>query len=88
MLCLCKTALLVNVTHTAETSGINIPEDGDYKIQFTIILTEPSDNVLSLAVNGVTAISTSVPTRNVVGEFSDSAILSLVTGDVVTLRID
>ncbi|HMM06654.1 MAG TPA: hypothetical protein PKD52_08330 [Clostridiales bacterium] len=79
---------LVNVTHTVETSGINILEAGDYEIHYTFVLTEPSDIVLSLAVNGVAVVSTSVPTGNGVGEFSDSAILSLAAGDVVTLRID
>ncbi|MFT9057179.1 MAG: collagen-like protein, partial [Ethanoligenens sp.] len=83
-----QNAPLVDVTHTVETSEINILEDGNYAIHYTLVLTEPSDIVLSLAVNGVTVVSTSVPTGNEAGEFSDSAILSLVTGDVVTLRID
>jgi len=79
---------LNNVIHIVETSEINILEAGDYEIHYTFVLTEPSDIVLSLAVNGVMVVSTSVPAGNEAGEFSDSSILSLAAGDVVTLRID
>ncbi|WP_101696983.1 BclA C-terminal domain-containing protein [Clostridium minihomine] len=79
---------LKNITHMVETSEINILEDGDYEIYYTFVLAEPADIFISIAVNGIVAVSTTIPSLNQIGEHSNSAILTLNAGDVVTLRID
>ena len=78
---------LVNTSHLVETSQINILEDGDYEIHYTFVLNEPSDALVSIAVNGEIVTSTTVPILNQAGEFSNSSILTLVAGNIITLHI-
>jgi hypothetical protein len=57
-------------------------------ISYSVVITNNVDATVSIAVNGTAAVSTSTPTQLLIGEYSDSAILSLNAGDVVTLRIE
>jgi len=79
---------LSGITHTAGTTPIVVPDTGNYLIQYTVALTSNNDASISIAVNGTVVSSTSIPTQSVLGEFSDSALLSLTAGDSVTLRIE
>lgn len=78
---------LNGISHTAGTTQIIVPEAGNYQIEYTVVLTNNTDAIISIAVNGTVVSSTSVPTQSVLGEFSDSAILALAAGDSVTLRV-
>ena len=79
---------LTGITHTVETAQMTVPATGDYLIEYTVVVANNIDAVISIAVNGITEVSTSVPTQTEIGEFSDSSILSLEAGDIVTLRIE
>lgn len=78
---------LVNINHTPETSEIYVLETGDYEVHYTIAINSPIDAVLAIAINGTIMYSTAINTQLSVGEFSDSSILSLTAGDIVTLRL-
>jgi hypothetical protein len=79
---------LNQITHTAGTTAITVPNTGIYMISYSVVITNNVDATVSIAVNGTVAVSTSTPTQLLIGEYSDSAILSLNAGDVVTLRIE
>jgi hypothetical protein len=80
--------LLMGVLHTAGTAEITVPESGPYTINYSISITNEIDTVVSIAVNGVVVNSTSVPTQLSFGTFGNSIILSLLTGDIVTLVVE
>lgn len=77
---------LSGVLHTPGTAVITVPDTANYLADYTIVITNNVDLTVALAVNGVVAASTSVPTLTVTGEFSNASILPLNAGALVTLR--
>ena len=76
------------ITHTPGAAPITIEQTGVYKINYSISISNNIDATVNLAVNGVVVNSADVPTEIMVGTFSNSIILSLTAGDVITLRIE
>jgi hypothetical protein len=80
--------IMQGITHTPGAAPITIEQTGVYKINYSISISNNIDATVTLAVNGVDVSSASVPTEIMVGTFSNSFILSLTAGDVITLRIE
>jgi hypothetical protein len=80
--------VLQGITHTPGTAPITIEQTGVYKINYSISISNNIDATVTIAVNGVDVNSAAVPTEIMVGTFSNSIILSLTAGDVITLRIE
>jgi hypothetical protein len=72
------------LAHTAGTTTVTVATTGVYWINFGVNLTDGPGSSISIAVNGTVDASTNILV--IMNHVSGSALLSLVAGDVLTLR--
>ncbi|WP_427854421.1 BclA C-terminal domain-containing protein, partial [Desulfosporosinus metallidurans] len=77
---------LTNITHVAGSTTITVVTTGIYEIFYSVSFTAGLNASFALTVNGTVDASTPVPALVSVGEIAGQAILSLVAGDLITLR--
>ena len=77
---------LFSITHTAGITTIIVSNTGTYLISFSANITAGIGSAIAVAVNGTVDASTQVPFLVATGEIGGSAVLTLVAGDVITLR--
>ena len=77
---------LSNVSHTAGTTTITVTTAGQYHVSWYVNITAGVGSSFAVVVNGAVDPSTNVNSLVVTGEVSGNAILTLVAGDVLTLR--
>ncbi len=80
---------LSGVTHTAGTTSLTVSNAGTFKIDYRLnLLSAGAVSRIAIAVNGSVDASTIITALAPTGPVAGSAILSLVAGDVLTLRND
>ena len=77
---------LTGITHTLGTSTITVNNTGAYEINYSMNIIAGIGSEIAIAVNGIVDASTPVSVIVNAGSISGTAILSLVAGDVITLR--
>lgn len=77
---------LTGVTHSAGSSTITVPTAGVYKIDYSVSITAGIGAAVAVAVNGSVDASSSIPLLIATGNVSNSLLLTLAAGDVLTLR--
>lgn len=77
---------LSSIMHTAGTTVVIIPDAGTYEVDYSINITAGVGSQIAVAVNGTVDASTSVPALVPTGHISGKALLSLASGDIITLR--
>jgi hypothetical protein len=77
--------LLTNITHVAGSPDLAIGETGTYRVSYHLSVTLGVGAQVALTVNDAVVASTAA-TLLVAGPLSGSTILSLVAGDVLSIR--
>jgi hypothetical protein len=77
---------MLNTNHTASMTTISVTEAGVYKIDYGVNMTAGVGSAISIAINGTVDASTNISALVATGHISGSAMLTLVAGDVITLR--
>ncbi len=77
---------LSGVTHTAGTTSLTVPTAGTYDISFSVNTTAGVGAAIAIAVNGSVDASTNVNLLVATGLTSGHVMLTLTSGDILTLR--
>jgi len=72
---------LDGISHTGGTAAVTIDTTGTYRIDYSARTSAAIEAEIAIAVNDVVDVSTSIPVTD-----SGSVELSLIAGDVITLR--
>jgi len=82
-----NTGPIVNETHVDGTDSVTVGLDGDYQIDYSVIITVGVGSEIAIAVNGgVVEASTRIVAVVATGPVTGQAILTLTAGDVITLN--
>jgi hypothetical protein len=77
---------LAGISHTPSLTTITVTAAGKYKISYNISITAGVGAQMAIAVNGMVDASTPITALVATGQISNTAILTLAAGDVITLR--